>query len=263
MRTERAVLLALLLAAPAVRAQIPVDPLTEVRAIRFSGEHALSERKLRALLQTKDRGPAYGLRVALGKIPGVPSPAHHPFSPLVLQQDVVRLRQAYAAAGYFLAHVRYDVHRDEARNLLDITFVCEEGRPLLLADVSVTGADSTTALEVPVHDRKSWNRLVRNLLRQRGKPLAIEVATDGRDRLRAGGAIAVTRWRSPPFTRTPTPRARSRASPTAWCRGRSRALATSTWRARARSPPARCADSRPSIPGTPTRRRRSSARGSL
>ena len=184
MRTERAVLLALLLAAPAVRAQIPVDPLTEVRVIRFSGEHALSERKLRALLQTKDRGPAYGLRVALGKIPGVPSPAHHPFSPLVLQQDVVRLRQAYAAAGYFLAHVRYDVHRDEARNLLDITFVCEEGRPLLLADVSVTGADSTTALEVPEHDRKSWNRLVRNLLRQRGKPLAIEAATDGRDRLR-------------------------------------------------------------------------------
>ena len=42
MRTERAVLLALMLAAPAVRAQIPVDPLTEVRAIRFSGEHALS-----------------------------------------------------------------------------------------------------------------------------------------------------------------------------------------------------------------------------
>ena len=190
MRTERPrfqvlqALLALLLAAAAARAQVQVDPLTEVRAIRIDGEHALNERKLRALLQTKDRGSAHGLRVALGKVPGIPSPAHHPFSPLVLQQDVVRLRQAYAAAGYFLTDVRYDVKRDDARNLLDITFRIDEGRPLVLSDVRVTGPDSTTALVVPEHDQKSWNRIVRSLLRQRGKPLAIEVATDGRDRLR-------------------------------------------------------------------------------
>jgi outer membrane protein assembly factor BamA len=184
-RTERAAALALLLAASAVRAQIPVDPLTEVRAIRFDGQHALSERKLRALLKTQDRGSAYGLRAALGKIPGIPSPAHHPFSPLVLQQDVVRLRQAYAAAGYFLAHVRYDVRRDDARNLLDITFQIDEGRPLLITDVWVTGVDTSKTLDVSARERGSWERLVRSLMRQRGKPLAIEDATDGRDRLRS------------------------------------------------------------------------------
>ena len=185
MRTERPALLALLLAASAVRAQIPVDPLTEVRAIRFEGEHALSERKLRPLVRTKDRGSAYGLRVALGKIPGVPSPEPHPFSPLVLQQDVVRLRQAYAAAGYLLARVRYEVSRDEARNLLDITFRIDEGRPLLVTDVRVISADSTTALDVPQRDSRSWKRLERSLYRQRGKPLAIEDATDGAGRLRS------------------------------------------------------------------------------
>jgi len=44
-RTERGAVLALLLvsAVPAA-AQIPIDPLTEVRSIRFEGEHALSGR---------------------------------------------------------------------------------------------------------------------------------------------------------------------------------------------------------------------------
>ena len=172
------------LGASTARAQVPIDALTEVRGIRFAGEQKLSERKLRALLGTKDRGGAYGLRVALGKIPGVPSPEPHPFSPLVLQQDVVRMRQAYAAAGYFLAHVRYDVRRDDAKNLLDVTFVIEEGRPLLLTDVWVTGVDTSAVLDVPAHERRSWERLVRSLVRKKGKPLAIEDATDGRDRLR-------------------------------------------------------------------------------
>jgi len=184
MRIERSWSLVLLLVASPVRAQVQVDPLTEVRAIRIEGEHAISERKLRVLLRTKDRGSAYGLRAALGKIPGIPAPAQHPFSPLVLQQDVVRLRQAYAAAGYFLAHVRYDVRRDDVRNLLDITFKIEEGRPLMLTDVRVTGTDTTTALQPPARERRSWERLERSLIRQRGKPLAIDDVTGGRDRLR-------------------------------------------------------------------------------
>ena len=185
MPTRRAWALALLLAAAPARAQIPVDALTEVRSIRFEGDHALSERKLRALLKTKDRGGAYGLRVALGKIPGVPAPGHHPFSPLVLQQDVVRIRQAYSGSGYFLVRVSYDVSRDDARNLLDITFRIEEGRALVLTDVRVTGVDTTRALPVTGRERGSWARLERSLERQRGKPLSIEDATDGQARLRS------------------------------------------------------------------------------
>ena len=183
MRTRLGWVFALLLAVAPARAQVPVDPLTEVRRIRFHGIDELNQRKLRALLKTKDRGGAYGLRVALGKIPFVPSPAHHPFSPLVLQQDVVRIRQSYAAAGYFLADVRYDVTRDDARNLLDITFRVHEGRPLLVTAVHVFGEDTTATLPVPATERKSWARLVSSIQRQRDKPIAIEDATDGQTRL--------------------------------------------------------------------------------
>jgi outer membrane protein assembly factor BamA len=178
-------LLALALGASAGRAQVEVDALTEVRTLRLDGEHVLSERKLRALLKTKDRGGAYGLRVALGKIPMVPAPGHHPFSPLVLQQDVVRIRQAYAAAGYLHTRVRYDVTRDDVKNLLDITIRIEEDRPLVLTDVRVLAADSAVALPAPEHQRGSWRRLERSLVRQRGKPLAIDDAREGRERLRA------------------------------------------------------------------------------
>jgi outer membrane protein assembly factor BamA len=167
------------------RAQVPIDALTEVRRIRFAGADALGDRKLRALLQTKDRGSAYGLRVALGKIPFVPPPAHHAFAPLVLQQDVVRIRQSYAAAGYFLADVRYDVTRDDARNLLDVTFRIDEGRPLLLTAVHVFAHDTTAALPVPAGERKSWERLVRSIQRQRGKPLAIDNANEAQTRIRS------------------------------------------------------------------------------
>ena len=175
-------LLAAALAAPAA-AQIDVDGATEVRAIRFSGAHALSERKLRAAISTKDRGGAYGLRVALGKLPFVPAPTPHPFSPLILQQDVVRLRQAYAVAGHFFADVRYKVVRDDERNLLDITFVIDEGRPLVVTEVTVRNADTTAALPVAERDQKSWARLERSLLRLRGRSLDVDDANDGRDRL--------------------------------------------------------------------------------
>jgi len=74
-------------------AQVRVDALTEVRTIRFTGVHTIPERRLRELVQTRDRGSFYGLRVALGMIPFVPAPTPHPFSPLVLQQDVARLRR--------------------------------------------------------------------------------------------------------------------------------------------------------------------------
>src|SRR5262245_23152810 len=68
------------LPAPPARSQVRVNALTEVRVIRFSGAQSVSERSLRSVLQTKDRGPAYSLRVALGKIPFVPSPKPHQFS---------------------------------------------------------------------------------------------------------------------------------------------------------------------------------------
>src|SRR5262245_57815343 len=109
------------------RAQVRVDARTEVRKIEIEGAHSLPKHRLSSVIKTRTRGSAYGLRSALGKLPLVPGPDRHPFVPITLQEDVVRLRNLYAASGFFKAVVRYDVVRDDDDNLLDITFVIEEG----------------------------------------------------------------------------------------------------------------------------------------
>src|SRR5205809_7880851 len=95
-----------LLLAGAAAAQVPVDALTEVRAIRFEGAHAISKHRLQSVVMTRDRGASYAVRVAAGWLPFVPPPAHQPFSPLTLQEDVARLRQLYVAEGFLHADVR-------------------------------------------------------------------------------------------------------------------------------------------------------------
>jgi outer membrane protein insertion porin family len=179
---EAASVCVLLVAAEAA-AQVRVDALTEVRRIRITGAHSISERRLRELVQTRDRGSFYSLRVALGKIPFVPGPTSHPFSPFVLQQDVVRIRREYFRSGFPGTSVRYDVTRHATKNLLDVTFVIEEGRPLIVADVVIANRDSLLALPVTQEQRKSWSRLERTLQKQRGRRLDVDDARMYRDRL--------------------------------------------------------------------------------
>lgn len=171
-----------LVTAPA-RAQVRVDPLTEVRSLHFSGNHSLSEHRLRGALKTRDRGSAYALRSALGKIPLVPGPGHHPFGPLELQQDVVRLRQLYAKSGFPHTEVRYDVRRDDPKNLLDITFIITEGQAMILTRVAVEAEDSLASLPVGQTDRKSWERLTHTVVEQQGRRLDIDQAQEYRKQL--------------------------------------------------------------------------------
>ena len=179
---------ALVAALPApAEAQVDVDARTEVRRIAFEGVQALNERELRAVLVTKDRGGAYGLRSALGKIPLVPGPSAKPFSPFELQRDVVRLRRAYRQQGFTAARVDYDVRRDAAENLIDVTFRIDEGRPLVVSEVRVVGPDSTegSAPAPAPKDRDSWEKVVKDLHRLEGRRLQ---ADDALGRIRKAGA---------------------------------------------------------------------------
>jgi outer membrane protein assembly factor BamA len=180
-----AVVCALAVAAEAP-AQVRVDALTEVRKIEFAGVHSIPKHRLTAVLKTRTRGSAYGLRSALGKIPLVPGPGRYPFVPLTLQEDVVRLRNAYAAAGFFRTHVRYDVQRDDKVNLLDITFVIDEGTPTLVSAVTVQAGDSLAPLPVPGGQEKSWSTLQRSVESQNGRRLTLEESRTNRD--------ALTKW---------------------------------------------------------------------
>ena len=171
-------------AAPAA-GQVRVDAETEVRAIRFTGVRTLSERELRAAIETRDRGSAYGLRAALGKLPLVNKPARHAFSPLELQRDVVRLRREYRAAGFLRAQVRYEVARDERQNLLDIVFVVDEGEAVHVAGVTITGPDSLAPPSVPEAERQSWERAERAARKLAGRRLDVGEALEERDRLQS------------------------------------------------------------------------------
>ena len=159
MRARTALLLLALATAPPVAAQIRVDADTQVRSIRFSGVREVPEPNLREVIKTRDRGSSYGLRVALGKLPFVSPPAPRYFSPLDLQRDVVRLRERYRDAGFLEARVRYEVERDEGRNLIAIVFLVEEGPPTRVVAASIVGPDSLTPLSVPDSLSRSWRSI--------------------------------------------------------------------------------------------------------
>src|SRR5688572_4003130 len=101
MRSEPAALaLALLLLGPPLAAQDAlsgIGPKTQVKSIefRFTGGQTLLERDLRPHIALTDRGSMVGLRRIFGWVPLVPAVGNHPFKPVELQRDIVRLRNVY------------------------------------------------------------------------------------------------------------------------------------------------------------------------
>jgi outer membrane protein assembly factor BamA len=141
-----AALVGLTLAAPltAQDALSGVGPATEVRKIefRFTGEHVLQESELRPRIALTARGGNVGLRRALSFVPFITPVGQHPFRPIELQRDVVRLRNIFVRFGYLDVDVDYDVQYDAEDDLVDVAFVIDEGPPLQLRTVRFMGADS-------------------------------------------------------------------------------------------------------------------------
>ena len=92
-------------AAAAQDALTGVGPGTEVSKIefRFAGEHALEEKDLRPHIALTARGGNVGIRRALSFIPFITDVGTHPFRPIELQRDVVRLRNVYTRNGWLNA----------------------------------------------------------------------------------------------------------------------------------------------------------------
>src|SRR5262249_46283665 len=70
-------------------------------------------------------------------VPFIPDPAHHPFSPLVLQEDVVRLRHYFRRQGFLEASVDYDVRTNRRRSWVKVKMIVAEGRPLPLRSLAL------------------------------------------------------------------------------------------------------------------------------
>src|SRR5215213_29964 len=125
-----------ILGAP-LQAQDPltlVGPRTEVKSIEFEfrGKGTLAEEELRRRIALTERGGLVGIRRFFGFLPFVSPVGVHPFDPLELQRDVVRLRNHYHRSGFLKAKVDYDVRYDAESDLVEVSYVIEEGPPLLV-----------------------------------------------------------------------------------------------------------------------------------
>jgi outer membrane protein insertion porin family len=165
MRSERAAAAALVIiasAAPLLAQDAPssITPATEVRSIqfRFDSTETLGTDKLHEQVALTARGGMVGLRKALGFLPFVPPVGVHPFNPLELQRDVIRLRRLYQQSGFQRAAVSYEVKYDAKPDLIDVTYVIAEGPPTQIRSIGYSGKGGKS-LDIPGEAAESWTAL--------------------------------------------------------------------------------------------------------
>jgi outer membrane protein assembly factor BamA len=165
MRSDRAAALVWLAAVTPLAAQdapSSITPATEVRSIafRYAGTETLGEETLREQVALTSRGGMVGLRRFFGFLPFVPPVGEHPFDPLELQRDVIRLRNLYHESGFPRAEVSYDVRYDAEPDLIDVTYVVDEKEPLLLRRLDYRGAGGGAPV-IPPGAEARWAALQR------------------------------------------------------------------------------------------------------
>ena len=169
----RLLLLALVALAAPARAQAPltlVDDDTQVKTVTFDfvNGQTLFEQDLELQVATTPRPGA-----VLGFFAGGRD-EEYPFSPIELARDVVRLTRYYETSGFPQAEVDYAVELDTARNAVDVTFVIDEGPPLVIGDVEFRGpgqSDVAAALAPEVRDE--WATFTRRKTVRTGDRLSL------------------------------------------------------------------------------------------
>ncbi len=151
-------------------ALIGIGPGTEVRKIQldFQGEHRLTEGELRSQMALTTRPSMIWLHKTLGWFPLIGPVGAHPFDPLDLQRDVVRLRDLYHRNGYLDALVTYDVAYDAEPDLVDITYHVREGSPLVLQTLRFV-APGNAPLNLAPELAQPWAEFTRLEGEERGR----------------------------------------------------------------------------------------------
>jgi outer membrane protein insertion porin family len=138
-----------------------VGPRTEVKSIefRFTGKRTLPEDELHRRVALTARGGMVGIRRFFGFLPFVSPVGVHPFDPLELQRDVVRLRNHYQQSGFLKARVDSDVRYDARSDLVQVAYVIEEGPPLLVRSLRFQG--DSGGLGLPPKLARDWTSFER------------------------------------------------------------------------------------------------------
>lgn len=116
---------------------------------------------------------------------GLGQPKPHPFNPIEVQKDVVRLERYYARNGFPRALVDYQVVLDTSRNATDVTFQIAEGPPLLIDRVEFgkPGAEPVADRLAP-ELREDWAEFVERIGLEEGERLTEFSLVDLQNRAR-------------------------------------------------------------------------------
>jgi outer membrane protein insertion porin family len=159
-----AALVALPLAAGTLRAQDAlnrVGPKTQVRSVEFQFEDksSLDPDQLRQKIALTGQGSLVGLRRLFGWIPFVPPVGSHPFDPVEMGRDVVRLRDYYQRSGFPRADVDYHAKYQAKPDVVEVTYRITEGPPLKVGSLAFEAADGPLTIPDPLG--RAWRRFVR------------------------------------------------------------------------------------------------------
>jgi outer membrane protein insertion porin family len=152
--------------APSAQAQAPlflVDADTHVASIRlvFAETETLDRKVIRQRIALTEPGTMEGIRAFIDFLPFVRTPAPHPFSPLELGRDAVRIERFYEERGFHETDVAYEVSLDTAANAVDITFRIHEGRPLMLDTLALEVAGGMAGLDTAI--ARQWTGFVQSM----------------------------------------------------------------------------------------------------
>jgi outer membrane protein insertion porin family len=147
--------------APAAVAQVAplsVTGSTQVHTIgfEFTDTRSFRESDLLARIALTQQGKNVGLRNTFDFLPFVTPVGDHPFDPVELQRDVVRLRRFYQSAGFLQPAIDYAAAYDPKEDAVDITFIVTEGPPLVLRSVTIAGPDEGSGLTSVDQLLQSW-----------------------------------------------------------------------------------------------------------
>jgi outer membrane protein insertion porin family len=145
-----------------------IDADTRVASIdlSFPGTETLERDAIRLRIALTEPGLLAAIQAVFDILPFISTPAPHPFSPLELGRDAVRIERYYQENGFLETSVEYEVQLDTASNSVDVTFHIDEGRPLLLDTVGVTLIEGTSNLDTALV--RDWDRFTERMGREKG-----------------------------------------------------------------------------------------------
>jgi outer membrane protein assembly factor BamA len=160
--------------APTASARTPkLASDARVRAVqyRFIGPHVLRDADFAPVVATSAPSGLDHLQAATSWIPFVPDPHPHPFSAVVLQQDLERLRRQLRRKGFPNGRADYEVEVGDNRRDVRVTFTISEGEPARVRSMTLVDGSAPDGGALPdsvaaICD-KEWRRLKKHQIGER------------------------------------------------------------------------------------------------